>query len=125
MKRLWVVIFIFILLIGLAITELIFTTSTAKSVESHIETSLNYYEQHRINESLIAIRMAKETWKENRKRMEIFLIHDNVHNVTYSLTAAEQMLLEDIDDFPSECKKAIEQLNALRDIQFPYIENIL
>lgn len=125
MKRIWIAFTLLAVVFALCITELAFTFNTANTVTEHIEASVRYYESNDKENSLSSISKAKDTWKTYSKKMEIFHLHDTIHNVTYSLISAEEMLEEDIEDYKAECVKAKEQLNILKNVQLPYLENIL
>lgn len=72
------------------------------------------------------LHQASDYWQQNQSCLEILLRHDDVESVTVEFARLRSYAVTvDEDDFLSNCNGLLATLQHIRDMEWPWINNIL
>ncbi len=125
MNRIITVIVIFLLVIGLAVCESVYTISVSEQVKYQLNTALELYKDGDSEKAEESLKKADTLWNNSTVFLNAFLNHDNVEEIAERISATRSTLKYDSEHFPIECERAVLSLKVVIYSMLPYLDNIL
>lgn len=125
MNRIITAIAIFLLIVGLAVCESVYTINISEKVKYQLNTALELYNNGDSKKAEENIKKADKLWSDNTAFLDAFLIHDNTEDIAEKIAIAKNTLKYDSKHFPVECERAILSLEVVIHSLLPYFDNIL
>lgn len=125
MNRGVITVVIFLLVIGLAVCESVYTISVSEKVKYQLTTALEAYNDGDSKKAKENIETADQLWNDSTVFLDAFLIHDNTENIAEKISIARSTLKYDSEHFPIECESAVLSLKVVIYSMLPYFDNIL
>lgn len=125
MKRIYISIVIFVLVLGTSIFEILYVASKSDSYKSRIEavdSLTNYGEKEKALDSCKAI---ESDWNRDSEKIYTLLIHDYLDNIGISISKMRAHLENgNADMYFAESANAKKGLASVKGSEYPYFENI-
>lgn len=125
MNRIIIVVVIFLLVIGLAVCESVYTINVSEQVKYQLNTALETYNDGDSKKAEESLKKADKIWNDSTVFLDAFLIHDNIEEIAERIAAARSTLKYDSEHFPIECERAVLSLKVVIYSMLPYFDNIL
>jgi len=125
MSRIITAVAIFVVVIGLAIFETVYTVNISEQVKDELKQAIESYDDDHHNEAKKHIESAEKIWKNHTGLLDTFLIHDNTEEVANEIAVAKNTLKYNSENFPVECEEAVDSLELLIYSMLPFIDNVL
>lgn len=116
---------IFVLIIGLAVFESIFTINISEQVKAELNDALTAYNHSDTKSAETHLNKADKIWGDNTWILDAFLIHDNTEDIAGKISTAKNTLKYNKKCFPIECSSAIESLDIVIYTMLPFFDNVL
>lgn len=125
MNRIITVVVIFLLVVGLAVCESVYTINVSEQVKYQLNTALKAYNDGDSEKTEESLKKADKLWNNSTVFLDAFLNHDNVEEIAEKIAAARSTLKYDGEHFPIECERAVLSLKVIIYSMLPYFDNIL
>ena len=126
MKRIWVAIIAFALVISLCVVENILVNKTISDLQENISLVQDYVKSKDIENANITTQKIDDIWENKNKTIEMLIAHDQLEPIQISIAVLKANLeTEEYNDFIAESNKISAHLESLKDTESPTINNIL
>ena len=107
-----------------------FSTFTVKSItkqtEDGLQQVLTLYESERYTEGYKQIQQTDDFWNRNNNILGMLLYHSLIDDVTTELAMLKAYAMTDnSDELYSSCAELFTLLERIREMEYPYLKNIL
>ena len=126
MKRIWVAIIAFALVISLCVVENILVNKTISELQENISLVQDYVKSKDIENANITTQKINDIWENKNKTIEMLIAHDQLEPIQISIAVLKANLeTEEYNDFIAESNKISAHLESLKDTESPTVNNIL
>lgn len=126
MKRLWISLVIFLCLCTACFWGMRTTTNVTRSLETTLTAAQNAFHEGNKQEAERLSLEAVTYWQKHYNTLCMYIPHIRLEQIDQLLISMPQLIQESEEgQFPSECARAIRQMEYLSDSEKPYLENIL
>ncbi len=126
MKRIWVAIIAFALVISLCIVENILVNRTISELQENVSLAQDYVKSKDIENANITTQKINDIWENKNKTIEMLIAHDQLEPIQISIAVLKANLdTEEYNDFLAESNKISAHLDNLKNTESPTINNIL
>lgn len=126
MKRIWVAIIAFALVISLCVVENILVNKTISELQENISLVQDYVKSKNIENANITTQKINDIWENKNKTIEMLIAHDQLEPIQISIAVLKANLeTEEYNDFIAESNKISAHLESLKDTESPTVNNIL
>lgn len=126
MKRIWVAIIAFALIISLCIVENILVNRTISELQENVSLAQDYVKSKDIENANITTQKINDIWENKNKTIEMLIAHDQLEPIQISIAVLKANLdTEEYNDFLAESNKIAAHLDNLKNTESPTINNIL
>ena len=126
MKRIWVAIIAFALVISLCIVENILVNKTISELQENVNLAQDYVKSKDIENANITTQKINDIWENKNKTIEMLIAHDQLEPIQISIAVLKANLdTEEYNDFLAESNKISAHLDNLKNTESPTINNIL
>ena len=126
MKRIWVAIIAFALVISLCIVENILVNKTISELQENVNLAQDYVKSKDIENANITTQKINDIWENKNKTIEMLIAHDQLEPIQISIAVLKANLYtEEYNDFLAESNKITAHLESLKNTESPTINNIL
>ena len=126
MKRIWVAIIAFALVISLCIVENILVNKTISELQENVSLAQDYVKSKDIENANITTQKINDIWENKNKTREMLIAHDQLEPIQISIAVLKANLdTEEYNDFLAESNKISAHLDNLKNTESPTINNIL
>ena len=126
MKRLIISLSLFIIILIGCIVEIVFLNDTINVLNQEIEETVKEVNDNDIESAIDLNENVYEKWQEKQVFISTFIDHSKLEQIDQNLLRMKTNLIEDqIEDFHVDSELAKSELNSLKDLELPLIQNIL
>lgn len=126
MKRLWAAALLLLCAATLCVWQGSHTQQTAQSLSRELNAALSASEEGDSARAASHAQDALREWQDARELLCIYTAHTRVEELGRTLSGMAPLARRGtLDQFDSECEKALAQVEALRGLDAPTLDNIL
>lgn len=126
MKRIWVAIVAFIIIISLCIAESFLINNTVSNLKDEIITMQSFIKEEDSENAQISTENIQKIWMEKNKGIAMLISHDKLEDLEISISTLSASLESgEYNDCFTETYRIITQLENLKKNEIPSINNIL
>ena len=101
-------------------------TTTTLTLHRELSAASSFCREGNEEETAAHAQAALQAWEESRGLLCVYTVHTRVEELGRTLSSLPPLAqYGSLDQFASECEKALVQVEALRQIDAPTLENIL
>ena len=125
MKRIYISIVIFVLVLGTSIFEILYVASKSDSYKSRIEAVDSLTNEGKKEKALDSCRAIESDWNRDSEKIYTLLIHDYLDNIGISISKMRAHLENNnADMYFAESANAKKGLASVKGSEYPFFENI-
>lgn len=126
MKRIWISITIFAIMIAGCIAESMIINKMTDKLYSDIEQAQQLVIDQNVQEAINLAKDIDSRWEKEDKVLGAFISHEILEDIEKSLTVMKvNLICEEYNDFFAESSRTLAGLQQLKDTELPKISNIL
>ena len=126
MKRLWAAFLLFLCAAALCFWQGYHTNRTTLTLHRELSAASSFCREGNEEEAEAHAQAALQAWEESLGLLCVYTVHTRVEELGRTLSSLPPLAqYGSLDQFASECEKALVQVEALRQIDAPTLENIL
>lgn len=125
MKRIWISLVIFVLLIGAGITGNRYTSSVCTQIIQTVSEAKSAEQRGETDAAVELSRKAVQDWKAKHRGLCTFMPHAKLEAIGQTLAGLPMLGQYGArEEFLADCDRSIEQLSYLNETETPNIANI-
>lgn len=125
MKRIYISIVIFVLVLGTSIFEINYVGNKSDSYKSRIEAVDSLTNEGKKEKALDSCRAIESDWNRDSEKIYTLLIHDYLDNIGISISKMRAHLENNnADMYFAESANAKKGLASVKGSEYPFFENI-
>ena len=126
MKRVWIACAVLAALFLLCGSGLLATERSTKDLEGQLNEVQRLADEDKIEEAIEMSRQIEEDWHSAHEFLSTFIEHSRLEQIDQSMAVLTVWLEKDnVQEFMTECRRALSQLIHLKDTEIPTWGNIL
>ena len=126
MKRVWIACAVLAALFLLCGGGLLATERSTKDLEGQLNEVQRLADEDKIEEAIEMSRQIEENWHSAHEFLSTFIEHSRLEQIDQSMAVLTVWLEQDnVQEFMTECRRALSQLIHLKDTEIPTWGNIL
>lgn len=126
MNRIWAAIAILALLFGLCFIATDQTMLMTGELSQQLQELQNEVENGNMEKASAISKKTIQNWRKYQVRMSYYVPHNRLEEIGETLAAILPFIQQDNkDEALAECSRAMNQLQTLRELEMPYLNNIL
>ena len=125
MKYVLIYILLFCILISACLGSAIYVSNTIYVTETFLQNALIFQEKGNNQQAAAEVHNAAEHWKRCQSWFGMLLKHEEIDTVEGEFSSLQAYVnSKDQDDFRSNCASLLSTLQHIREMEWPYWENI-
>ena len=126
MKRVWIAVGVFVILIGLCIGEFFVTSNMTIRLTDTLFSAQKAVEDGDMGKASKITEELGKSWDSDHKILSMFIQHQRLEQIDQSFAVMDANLkAQQLEDYLAEVNRALAQLDHLQDTEMPTAENIL
>jgi len=113
-------------LLVFSVFSALFITQTIDQTEAYLDQAVHHYHSRDPDKTTFCLMQTTEYWRSRQLFFGMVLKHEDVEQVSGELARLLSYAdTDDSDDFLSNCAALQETLDHIREMEWPYLQNIL
>ncbi len=117
---------IFILLLSICFFSTVTVKNITKQTEACLQQAVELYQDERYTEGYEQILQTDHFWERNNNILGMLLYHSEIEEVTTELAMLKAYAVtDDFEELYCSCAELFALLGRIREMEYPYLKNIL